>query len=112
ITPPAALLFLFVRRAAEVTCTSERVLKKYVLHSRRHNKRVETPQGVWVLWRCGRTEDTSLGTNATVRYVKAGIGIATIQGCSQRRSGTFLDNGKKAHPARSANLTKEIIQKQ
>jgi hypothetical protein len=34
-------------------------MKKQVLHSRRHSKRVETPQGVWVLWRCGRTEDTS-----------------------------------------------------
>lgn len=34
-------------------------MKKHVLHSRRHHKRVETPQGVWVFWRCGRTEDTS-----------------------------------------------------
>jgi len=34
-------------------------VKKQVLHSRRHHKRVETPHGVWVYWRCGRAEDTS-----------------------------------------------------
>jgi hypothetical protein len=34
-------------------------MKKQVLHSRRHGKRVETPHGVWVLWKCGRTEDSS-----------------------------------------------------
>jgi hypothetical protein len=34
-------------------------VKKHVLTSRRHHKRIETPEGVWVLWRCGRTEDTS-----------------------------------------------------
>ena len=27
--------------------------------SRRHHKRVETPEGGWVLWKCGRIEDTS-----------------------------------------------------
>jgi hypothetical protein len=36
-----------------------RVVKKQVLHSRRHHKRVENPPGVWVYWRCGRNEDTS-----------------------------------------------------
>jgi hypothetical protein len=34
-------------------------VKKRVLHSRRHHKRVDTPQGVWAIWRCGRIEDTS-----------------------------------------------------
>lgn len=34
-------------------------MNKQVLHSRRHGKRVETPQGVWVFWKCGRIEDTS-----------------------------------------------------
>ena len=34
-------------------------IKKQVLVSRRRYQRVETPQGVWVFWRCGRTEDTS-----------------------------------------------------
>jgi hypothetical protein len=33
--------------------------KKRVLVSRRRYSRVETPQGVWAFWRCGRTEDTS-----------------------------------------------------
>ena len=36
-----------------------RKLKKVVAKSRRHHKRIETPEGVWVLWKCGRTEDTS-----------------------------------------------------
>ena len=27
--------------------------------SRRHHKRVETPEGVWVLWKSGRAEDIS-----------------------------------------------------
>jgi PilZ domain len=100
---------MHLRRTVEVTCTSERILKKQVLNSRRHSKRVETPQGVWVFWRCGRTEDTSrvkdlsagglfietlkvcpvdatvelhflvedgeIRANATVRYVKPGVGI-------------------------------------
>jgi hypothetical protein len=34
-------------------------LKKVIAKSRRHHKRIETPEGVWVLWKCGRTEDTS-----------------------------------------------------
>jgi hypothetical protein len=36
-----------------------RVVKKQVLRSRRHHKRVDNPPGVWVYWRCGRNEDTS-----------------------------------------------------
>lgn len=34
-------------------------MKKRVLHSRRQHKRVDNPAGVWVYWRCGRSEDTS-----------------------------------------------------
>ena len=34
-------------------------MKKQVVTSLRHHKRVDTPQGVWVYWRCGRSEDTS-----------------------------------------------------
>jgi hypothetical protein len=33
--------------------------KKNVIVSRRRFQRVDTPQGVWVFWRCGRNEDTS-----------------------------------------------------
>jgi hypothetical protein len=34
-------------------------MKKQILHSRRQHKRVDTPEGVWAYWRCGRSEDTS-----------------------------------------------------
>ena len=34
-------------------------MKKQVLHSRRHHKRVDSPPGVSIYWRCGRSEDTS-----------------------------------------------------
>jgi len=34
-------------------------MKKHVTSSRRHHKRVDTPHGVWVYWRSGRSEDTS-----------------------------------------------------
>ena len=71
-----AQLFLFLDRT-EPTCTSERALKKQVLASRRHNKRVETPQGVWVLWRCGRTEDTSRVRDLSV----GGLFIETLKVC-------------------------------
>jgi hypothetical protein len=62
---------------AGVTCTSERILKKQVLHSRRHHKRVETPQGVSVVWRCGRTEDTSRVKDLGV----GGLFIETLKVC-------------------------------
>jgi hypothetical protein len=52
-------------------------MKKQVLHSRRHRKRVETPQGVWVLWKCGRTEDTSKVKDLSV----GGLFIETAKGC-------------------------------
>lgn len=55
----------------------ERILKKPVLHSRRHHKRVETPQGVWVFWRCGRTEDTSRVKDLSV----GGLFIETRKVC-------------------------------
>ena len=34
-------------------------MQRQVLKSRRQHKRIPTPDGVWVLWKCGRTEDTS-----------------------------------------------------
>jgi len=34
-------------------------MKKQVLHSRRHHKRVDDPPGVLIYWRCGHSEDTS-----------------------------------------------------
>lgn len=52
-------------------------MKKHVLHSRRHNTRVETPHGVWVLWRCGRTEDTSKVKDLSV----GGLFIETSKIC-------------------------------
>jgi len=52
-------------------------MKKQVLHSRRHRKRVETPQGVWVLWKCGRTEDTSKVKDLSV----GGLFIETAKAC-------------------------------
>jgi hypothetical protein len=55
----------------------ERILKRQVLHSRRHHKRVETPQGVSVFWRCGRTEDTSRVRDLSV----GGLFIETSKVC-------------------------------
>jgi hypothetical protein len=52
-------------------------LKKQVLHSRRQHKRVETPQGVWAVWRCGRTEDTSRVKDLGV----GGLFIETLKVC-------------------------------
>ena len=34
-------------------------MKKQVLHSRRHHKRVDDPQGVLIDWRCEHCQDTS-----------------------------------------------------
>jgi hypothetical protein len=54
-----------------------RYMKKQVSHSRRRSKRVETPNGVWVLWKCGRTEDTS-----RVRDLSAGgLFVETAKSC-------------------------------
>jgi hypothetical protein len=52
-------------------------LKKLVAHSRRHHKRVETPQGVWALWKCGRIEDTSRIRDLSV----GGVFIETARVC-------------------------------
>jgi hypothetical protein len=52
-------------------------MKKQVLHSRRRSRRVETPQGVWVLWRCGRTEDTSRVRDLSV----GGVFVETSKVC-------------------------------
>jgi hypothetical protein len=60
-----------------VTRTSERILKKQVLHSRRKHGRVETPQGVWVVWRCGGNEDTSRVRDLSV----GGLFIETLKVC-------------------------------
>jgi len=55
----------------------ERSLTKNVLHSRRHHRRVETPEGVWAFWRCGRTEDTSRVRDLSV----GGLFIETRKVC-------------------------------
>ena len=56
-----------------------RVMKKRVLHSRREHKRVDNPQGVWVYWRCGRSEDTSRVRDISVGY-SFGIDQANVTG--------------------------------
>ena len=56
---------------------SERIMKKQVLHSRRHHRRVETPQGLWVVWQCGRTEDTSRVKDLSV----GGLFVETLKVC-------------------------------
>lgn len=48
-----------------------------VLVSRRVNKRVAIPEGVWVVWGRGRTEDTSRVTDLGV----AGLFIETLKVC-------------------------------
>jgi PilZ domain len=52
-------------------------LKQQVRHSKRQHKRVETPQGMWVVWRCGRTEDTSRVKDLSV----GGLFIETLRVC-------------------------------
>jgi PilZ domain-containing protein len=56
---------------------SECSLTKNVIHSRRHHRRVETPDGVWAIWRCGRTEDTSRVRDLSV----GGLFIETRKVC-------------------------------
>jgi hypothetical protein len=56
----------------------ERILKKQVLHSRRHHKRVETPDGVSAFWRCGRTEDTSRISDVSI----GGLFLETLKVCA------------------------------
>ena len=52
-------------------------LKKQVLHSRRHHKRIDTSQGVCAIWRCGRTEDTSRVKDLSV----GGLFVETLKVC-------------------------------
>jgi hypothetical protein len=52
-------------------------LKKQIVPSRRHHRRVETPDGVWVVWRCRRTEDTSRVKDLSV----GGLFIETLKVC-------------------------------
>jgi PilZ domain-containing protein len=63
--------------AVTILCTTERIVKHQVLHSRRHHERVETPQGVSVFWRCGRMEDTSRVKDVSV----GGLFIETLKVC-------------------------------
>jgi hypothetical protein len=51
--------------------------KKQVLFSRRVNKRVETPQGVWAFWQCGRMQDTSRVRDLSLR----GLFVETAKVC-------------------------------
>jgi PilZ domain-containing protein len=53
-------------------------MRKQVLHSRRHHKTVETPDGVWAFWRCNRTEDTSRVSDLCV----GGLFIETRKICA------------------------------
>ena len=57
--------------------TSELIVKKQVVASRRHHERVETPQGVWVVWNCGRVEDTSRVRDVSV----GGLFVETLKVC-------------------------------
>jgi hypothetical protein len=59
------------------TCSREFIVKQQVLHSRRQHERVDTPQGVWAVWRCGLTEDTSRVKDLSVR----GLFIETLKVC-------------------------------
>ena len=52
-------------------------MKQQVLHSRRKHKRVDTPQGVWALWRSGSVEDTSRVKDLSAR----GLFIETLKVC-------------------------------
>jgi hypothetical protein len=42
------------------------MLQQSVSFSRRHTSRVETPDGVWVYWGCGRRDDTSRVRNLSL----------------------------------------------
>jgi hypothetical protein len=42
------------------------MLQQPVSPSRRRNSRVETPEGVWVYWGCGRRDDTSRVRNLSL----------------------------------------------
>ena len=55
----------------------EHIVKKQAVASRRQHERVETPQGVWVIWKCGRVEDTSRVRDVSV----GGLFIETLKVC-------------------------------
>jgi hypothetical protein len=61
------------------------MLQQPVSHSRRFNSRVETPEGVWVYWRCGGRDDT-----ARVRNLSLG--------------GLFVETSKSNGVGSTANL--------
>ena len=42
------------------------MLQQAVFHSRRFTSRVETPEGVWVYWRCAGRDDTSRVRNLSL----------------------------------------------
>ena len=52
-------------------------MKKSVLHSRRQHKRVDTPNGVYAMWKCGRTEDISRVRDVSV----GGLFLETKKSC-------------------------------
>ena len=56
---------------------SERIVKKQIVASRRHHERGETPQGVWVVWKCGRVEDPSRVRDVSV----GGLFVETLKVC-------------------------------
>ncbi len=64
-------------RVRELDARVRRILKHPVLHSKRQHKRVETPQGMWVVWQCGRTEDTSRVKDLSV----GGLFVETLRVC-------------------------------
>lgn len=118
-------------------------MKTRILGTRRRHKRVETPRGVWVVWRCGRIEDTSrvadlgvggvfietqkscpldatvelhflvedgaIRATATVRYVKAGIGLGlkfkTVRGEDQERFATMVKRLLQSEDTKSEILS-------
>lgn len=59
-------------------------MKKKDHPSRRHNKRYDTPQGIWVLWKCGKVEDMSKVRDVSV----GGLFIETLKVC---RVGTPIE---------------------
>ena len=68
-------------KAAPELCTwifrETPALKKSVLHSRRQHKRVDTPNGVYAMWKCGRTEDISRVRDVSV----GGLFLETKKSC-------------------------------
>jgi hypothetical protein len=60
------------------------MVQQPVSHSRRFTSRVETPEGVWVDWRCAGCEDISRVQNVSlgglfVETAKSGVVGSTVQ---------------------------------